>query len=189
MMLNAHFTLTVLVSTLGLFFIGGCTTTRVLAPDNGAESNARMTIDEAKRQTEGAQATLSLRRGQQFQGTMVRLSKDSATIAIEEPEPHDTSFSLRQIFTIRTRDHALGAIEGVLLGGLSGYLLGVAANALKTPRGDMMQGFGTFLSTSACALGGIVIGAVDGHVRIIEIPEDTGQAEAHRPQSEIFFKD
>ncbi len=173
----------VLPAILALCTLAGCTSTDRLVLDEAGAREGGITIDQAKPQVENTTATLSLHRGPKLEGTLARLSRTSATLTMSHPEPHDTTVPLSQIASIRTKDHVLGAIEGVLIGGLSGYLIGLAADALQEPHGDMGQGAGIFYSSLACTAGGLVIGSIDGHVKVLELSVDTSQMATRPPET------
>lgn len=129
---------------------------------------------DANRKRRNNDAIVRLRSGQQYEAREVHVRADSTGFvdySIEEPVQVPT----RSIESIRISHHGGGAMEGLLFGGLGGGALGFGLGVGLGNHGDEGMGKGLLLISGLAVgtVGGLVIGAIEGHVYTFVLPRDT----------------
>ena len=129
---------------------------------------------DANRKIGNNDAIVRLRSGQEYEAREVHV-RDDSTRFVDCKLEETVQIPTRSIETIRISHHGGGAMEGLLFGGLGGGALGFGLGVGPGNHGDEGMGKGLLLISGLAVgtVGGLVIGAIEGHVYTFVLPRDT----------------
>ena len=153
----------------------GCSFTRELTPDVTTKNKEFITLRKMKDEREGCSATVVLRDGREFHRTILSIYQDSLVVTACDSAGKDTSIALHDISEVRSRNHFMGGVNGVLLGTLGGVVAGVGLGAALLPSisgntHEITSGMVVTYATCLGIFGGTVIGIIEGQDEIIRFP-------------------
>ncbi len=155
-----------------IFSLGGCSSTYYVAPDKSVSRNDTVSIGLFNRRIADRSAIVATTDQREYSASALSLGKDSCSF-LDKDMNRRVVLPLREIRTVTRTDHLSSAVGGLGLGLLSGFALGGGIALLSHPSGaDERMGSGLlWLSTTALgALGGLVIGAIQGTTVVYRFP-------------------
>lgn len=168
----------VAVSTL---LLAGCSTTIHVRSDEPLDNDRVFNYDQVNARVDGNASTVVCRDGTTY-------ATDRAFVTVDTTVFTETESGIRyvipstSVMAIECRDHALGALTGILAGSVAGIGVGIAAGLLwHYDSGDERMGALVFLIAGVPAgafLGG-VIGGVAGSPQIYHFTPDEEAESSH----------
>ena len=129
---------------------------------------------DANRKINGGSATLTANSGVVYHGCEIQISRDSTRF---ENQDNDSllCLAMRDLRSIEIVHHGGGAVEGLVFGGLGGLGIGLIAGLGKGSGGDEGMGRGLLAlgTTVLGSVGGLIVGALSGHVITLIMPPDS----------------
>jgi uncharacterized protein YceK len=141
---------------------------------SGCSSTLRLnSAEDANRKIGGSAATMHLNSGVAYEGRQVEVGKDSVRF-VDQDSACLRQFPIRDIRSIQVTHRAGGVLEGLLFGGLGGCMTGGIFLSVFGRGGDGAGGGVALLAlTVAGGTGGLILGAVKGHVYTFTFPNDS----------------